>query len=80
MTEVERTTMLRHVEYWKPFVDNGTVIVLGPVMDPTGAYGIAVVAVETEEELKGLIADDPANGLNTYEWYPMRAVTKSTTQ
>jgi hypothetical protein len=78
MTEDERAIMLRHVEYWNPFVANGKVIVLGPVMDPKGAYGIAVVAVDTEDELKGLIANDPANGLNSCEWYPMRAVTRST--
>lgn len=76
MSEAERAIMIRHVEYWKPNVENGTVIVLGPVMDPKGTFGIAVVVVETEEELKNLIANDPANGLNSYEWYPMRAVTK----
>jgi hypothetical protein len=75
MTDDERTIMLRHVEYWKTYVDNGIVIVLGPVMDPKGAYGIAVVSVETEDQLHELIANDPANGLNRYEWYPMRAVT-----
>jgi uncharacterized protein len=76
MTEEERTIMVRHVEYWKTYVDNGIVIVLGPVMDPKGAYGIAVVSVETEDQLQQLMAHDPANGLNRYEWYPMRAVTK----
>jgi hypothetical protein len=45
-------------------------------MDPKGGYGIAVVSVKSEEELKLLIAKDPANGLNSYEVYPMRGVTK----
>jgi len=45
-------------------------------MDPKGGYGIAIVAVESKERLDQLIADDPANGLNSYEVYPMRAVTK----
>jgi hypothetical protein len=45
-------------------------------MDPKGGYGIAVVGVENEEQLSQLIANDPANGLNSYEVYPMRAVTK----
>ncbi len=57
-------------------INDGTVIVLGQVMDPTGGYGIAVVAVENEEHLNQLIANDPANGMNSYEIYPMRAVTK----
>ncbi len=76
MSEEERNIMLKHVAYWSPYVNNGTVIVLGPVMDPKGGYGIAVVAVENKELLDELIANDPANGLNRYEVYSMRAVTK----
>jgi uncharacterized protein YciI len=76
MSNEERAIMEQHVAYWKPYVDNGTVIVLGPVMDPKGGYGIAVMRVDSEEELQELIAKDPANGLNNYETYPMRAVTK----
>ena len=77
MTEDERAVMQRHIAYWAPFVQDGTVIVLGPVSDPKGGYGIAVVRVDNEEHLQSLIARDPANGLNRYEYYPMRAVTKN---
>jgi uncharacterized protein YciI len=76
MTEQERNIMQKHVAYWDTYVQDGTVIVLGPVMDPKGGYGVAVVAVDSEEQLKQLISNDPANGLNSYEVYPMRAVTK----
>ena len=76
MTNEERTIMEQHVAYWKTYIDNGTIIVLGPVMDPKGGYGIAVVTVDSEEELQQIISKDPANGLNSYEVYPMRAVTK----
>jgi uncharacterized protein YciI len=76
MTEEEKSIMQKHVAYWAPYVNDGTVIVLGPVMDPKGGYGIAVVKVESEEELNQIIAKDPANGLNTYELYPMRAVIR----
>jgi uncharacterized protein len=76
MTDNERAIMQKHVAYWAPYVDDGTVIVLGPVSDPKGGYGIAVIRVENEEQLKELTDKDPANGLNSYEIYPMRAVTK----
>lgn len=76
MSDEERTIMQKHVAYWAPYVNDGTVIVLGPVMDPKGIYGIAVLRVESEEYLQQLMAKDPANGLNHYEFYPMRAVTK----
>ena len=76
MTDAERNIMMQHVAYWQPYVQDGTVIVLGPVADPKGGYGIAIVAVDDEAHLQKLIAADPANGLNSYEYYPMRAVTK----
>jgi hypothetical protein len=76
MTEDERKIMQKHVAYWAPFVEDGTVIVLGPVMDPASGYGIAIVRVESEDRLMELIKNDPANGLNQYEWHPMKAVTK----
>ena len=76
MSEEERNIMQKHIAYWAPYVNDGTVIVLGPVMDPKGGYGVAVVEVENDEQLNQLITNDPANGLNSYEIYPMRAVTK----
>jgi uncharacterized protein YciI len=76
MTADEKVIMQNHVAYWAPFVNDGTVVVLGPVMDPKGGYGIAIVRVENEDHLSQLLANDPANGLNSYEVYPMRAVTK----
>ncbi len=77
MTLEEKEIMQRHVAYWKPFVENGTMLVLGPVFDPKGGYGIGIIGVEDESHLKSLLEKDPANGLNTYEYYPMRAVTRT---
>jgi len=76
MNEEERSVMQKHVAYWAPYVEDGTVIILGPVFDPKGGYGIAVITVESDDQLDILVSNDPANGLNTYEIYPMRAVTK----
>jgi uncharacterized protein len=76
MTDNERAIMSRHVTYWKQYIEDGTCIVLGPVADPKGVYGIAVVMVESEEQLNKMIENDPANGLNSYEIYPIRAVIK----
>jgi uncharacterized protein len=76
MTDDERAIMLKHVAYWKQYIEDGTCVVLGPVADPKGTYGIAVVQVESEAQLNIMIKNDPANGLNIYEIYPMRAVIK----
>jgi len=76
MTNEERLVMQQHVNYWKPYVDSGVVLVLGPVLDPKGGFGIAIVGVDNEFQLETLIANDPANGLNSYEIYPIRATSK----
>lgn len=76
MSSEERIIMQQHVAYWKPFVDTGIVLALGPVSDPKGGFGIAIISVEDENQLETLIADDPANGLNKYEIYPMRVTSK----
>ena len=77
MTIEERAIMQKHVEYWKPYIDDGTVIVLGPVFDPKGVFGMAVIGVEDNDQLDNLVKNDPANGLNHYEIYPMRAVIRN---
>jgi uncharacterized protein len=74
MTEEERNIMIRHSAYWKSFMKEGAVVVFGPVLDPQGVYGLGIVAVNHEEEVKDFISNDPANGLNRYEYYPMMAV------
>jgi len=43
-------------------------------MNPKGFYGLGVVAVDNEQELKDFIANDPAGKINSYEYFPMRAV------
>jgi uncharacterized protein YciI len=74
MTPDERAIMLQHVAYWSELMNRGLVVVFGPVMDPKTVYGIGVVEVDTEEQLKDMIKNDPAASINHYEHYPMRAV------
>ena len=76
MTPDERAIMQKHVGYWTSLLEQGVAIVFGPVLDPKGGYGAGVVSVDNEEHLKKIIDNDPANGLNKYEFYPMRAVFK----
>ena len=75
MTDDERAIMQQHVAYWGILMEKGVVVVFGPVLDPKGVYGMGVVAVENEEQLRELTTNDPATSINTYEYWPMRAVT-----
>ena len=76
MTDSEKATMQEHIVYWRTLLEKGTAIAYGPVLDPKGAYGVGVLCVSTDDELQQVIANDPANGLNKYEFAPMRAVYK----
>ena len=50
--------MLEHVTDLKSFADKGTVIVIGPVMDPEGPGDLAVADAEYEENVRSMIAKD----------------------
>jgi uncharacterized protein len=76
MTADEKAIMQKHVAYWTGLLNENIAIVFGPVLDPKGGHGAGVVSVDNEEHLKQIIANDPANGLNQYEYYPMRAIFK----
>ncbi|HSZ32617.1 MAG TPA: YciI family protein [Puia sp.] len=74
MTQDERNIMIQHSAFWKSFMNEGSVVVFGPVLDPNGVYGLGIICVDNEEQVKDFISKDPANGLNRYEYYPMLAV------
>src|SRR5579883_1347246 len=71
MTPEERDTMNRHVAYWTEKANAGIAIVFGPVMDPKGVYGMGVYRVQDEQEMEGMLANDPAKGLLQYDFFPM---------
>ena len=74
MTDSERATMVQHVAYWTEKLKQGKVYAFGPVIDPKEIYGLGVVAVESEQELKDIITNDPAGKINKYEYFPIKAV------
>ena len=59
MTEEEKQLMQEHVAYWTGLANAGVALLFGPVLDPAGSYGIGIVAVENEEDLKPLTTNDP---------------------
>ena len=75
MSDEERGIMQKHIVYWNSIMSEGKVLAFGPVLDPQGVYGLGIVEVENEEQVKAMISKDPANGLNKYEYYLMKAVT-----
>ena len=60
MTEAEQAIMGEHAAYWTELFDEGRVAVFGVVMDRAGAWGLAVVEAEDEDEVRALASEDPA--------------------
>jgi uncharacterized protein len=77
MSSEEALVMRRHREYWTPRVEIGVVIAMGPVADPAGGYGVAIIEAPSQAALEAMLAADPAmlskRGFS-YETFPMPAI------
>ena len=73
MSETEARIMAQHVEYWGRLTDRGTAIAFGPVADPAGSWGLAIVEAVSENDVRELGLEDPAvtSGMSTFEVYSM---------
>ncbi len=74
MNKAEGKVMQEHVGYWARLADKGTAIVFGPVSDPNGAWGVAIVEVANEADVHAITNGDPVikSGLGfRYEFYSM---------
>lgn len=60
MTDAESKIMEEHIAYWGQQIEKRKVIVYGPVLDPQGTYGIAVVETGDEGAARTIILNDPA--------------------
>jgi uncharacterized protein len=73
MTDEEAAIMGEHAAYWSQLLEDGRAVVFGPVMDPGGNWGLAVVEAETAADVLALRDEDPAvsSGLATADVLPM---------
>ena len=74
MTQEEGAIMQRHFGYWAGILEEGRVVAYGPVADPKGPYGIAVLEVGDEAEAARLAEGDPAIAADAgfgFEVHPM---------
>jgi uncharacterized protein YciI len=68
MTDEEREIMGRHAAHWQPYIESGQMVVFGPVLHSTGSFGLAVIEVEDEDELRAFAARDPVITTRTAEF------------
>jgi uncharacterized protein len=77
MTDGERQLMGQHVAYWSALATKGTAIAFGPVADPQGGYGVAVIEAPDEAAVRELSTHDPvikAGSGFSYAIHPMPQV------
>jgi len=69
----EDALMADHIAYWTEHLNRGIAVAFGPVADPSGVYGLAVIEA-TPEQAQALADNDPAiqSGLCRSELHPMR--------
>lgn len=60
ITPAEAGLMQEHARYWRGLMDEGLVAVFGPVADPKGTYGIAVLQLPDNADAYVLGENDPA--------------------
>jgi uncharacterized protein YndB with AHSA1/START domain len=60
MTPEEGAVMQAHAAYWTDHLRRGTAIVFGPVADPAGPWGLGVIRVAGEEQVRSFESGDPA--------------------
>lgn len=76
MTDDEKALMQQHAAYWQEHLEKGMVVVFGPVFDPKGPYGLGIVSVDDEQQLKKFIDNDPSLPFNKIEYYEMMATMR----
>jgi hypothetical protein len=74
MSAAESTIMEQHFAYWSALTEKNIAIIYGPVLDPAGVYGVAVIDVDDDAQADAVGRDDPAirSGLSRFELFPMR--------
>ena len=79
LTEEERKLMDAHVTYWGDLVESEHALVFGPVFDPNGLYGLAILKAADEQEARAISSRDPATEAGhgfRYEIHLMQAATR----
>ncbi len=74
ITDEEKRLMEEHSRYFDEHFAAGRLLIYGPVLAGSGAFGLAVLEVENEAEARQFGEGDPSvkGGLNRFEISPMR--------
>jgi len=73
MTAEEGKWMKQHGDFLNNLLDKGLIVAHGPVMDPSGGYGVSLYQIADDQDIATITSEDPIvkNGAGSYEHYPM---------
>lgn len=73
MTDDEKIWMGQHGAYLDELLAKGQIVAHGPVMDPSGGYGVSPYRIEDDQDIEALTAQNPIvkNGVGHYEHFKM---------
>jgi uncharacterized protein YciI len=77
-TDEESRIVGEHYDYLTALRDEGKLVVAGPSIVPGDTIGIGVLTVDDEDEVRAIVAADPAvsSGVMTAEIRPMRIAVR----
>ncbi|MRX49134.1 hypothetical protein GI374_01505 [Paracoccus sp. S-4012] len=58
-TAEELSAMERHAAWWQGLADSGEAVAAGPVLDPEGVWGLAILIAGSEAAALRRVEDDP---------------------
>ena len=73
MTAEESKWMKQHGDFLNNLLDKGLIVAHGPVMDPSGGYGVSLYQIADDQDIASITSEDPIvkNGAGHYEHHPM---------
>jgi uncharacterized protein YciI len=73
MTAEEKKWMKQHGDFLNNLLDKGLIVAHGPVMDPSGGYGVSLYQIADDQDIATITSEDPIvkNGAGHYEHHPM---------
>ncbi|MDR6955934.1 uncharacterized protein YciI [Ancylobacter sp. 3268] len=73
LNDEEKQWMAKHSDFLNELLGQGTIIAHGPVIDPSGVYGVSLFRIEDDGDIAAITAADPIvqQGIGHYEHFPM---------
>jgi uncharacterized protein YciI len=73
MTADEKDWMKQHGAFLDDLLNKGLIVAHGPVIDPSGGYGVSLYQIPDDQDIAAFTSKDPVvkNGAGHYEHHPM---------